>query len=732
MGKLRFFFGQKNRDIVSFSAALLVAAFAFILSLRKVENFDIWWHIKVGEGIIQDLRIPLQESFSHTMAGTSWTPHEWLAEVMFYLVHLLGGVNGLSLFTSLVVALTAWVCWLRGRNLGSGIWSLAVLIVWALLAARFRFMARPHIFFFLLANLLLFCLEYLKGKRIESKNVAFLLAIPLILLFWVNIHGSFPLAYGFLAVWALSESVSRKISWPVGGLVVALLIILANPGGLDTLVNMKDLFIKASLTNEILNEEFLPPSIKGYPYFWSFLAATVLLTVSTVSKRRFGGLEFFTIVVTAVLAVKSVRFIAIFVLASVPYVAVRLNILLESSSISRLFLFRAMTRYSIAGGVVCVLIMILGFSEAYGPEKTYEWGAGLDKKTVPVNAVAFLDQSGLEEIRLYNNFEYGGYLTYTLFPRFKVARDGRAEIFAPLNNAFMVRSVQEYQHMMTRFAFQVAVVPIEPSNGFEKNMREDPLWKLVYWDDQALVYARGDAVPQEFLDRWQYRYFSPFSLDYSYLQVPVQEGNGDAVLEELNRAASTNPQAFKPWVYLGYVNALLSRNVKAIDAYEQAINVNSTLGVGHYGLAGSLGDLYLKLGQRERALDYFRQHLAVHQPRDQDIHRYALILYELKDYKNAEKYFADYLKIAPEDPMGLANYGFLLVDLGKNGQAREMFKKSFEQREDGPGEYGLALTYQKEGDCAKAIPLWQDFIRRHDNTSQVVEQARQFMAECGN
>ena len=245
---------QEKASSVGWSMGLFVALFAFILSLRKVENFDIWWHIKVGEGIVKNFTIPLQETFSHTMAGTSWTPHEWLAEVGFYLVYWLGNVNALSIFTSLVAGLTAWLCWLRGRRLGGGFWSLAILIVWAFLAARFRWMARPHIFFFLLVSALLFVLEYVQNRELDKKFSVILLAIPAILLCWVNTHGSFPLAYGFLAVWALGEGFLRKSLWPVGGFALCLLIVMANPGGLDTLINMKDLFVKASLTSEILNE----------------------------------------------------------------------------------------------------------------------------------------------------------------------------------------------------------------------------------------------------------------------------------------------------------------------------------------------------------------------------------------------------------------------------------------------------------------------------------------------
>lgn len=721
----------RSGALVSYCLGLVVALFACILTLRKVENFDIWWHIKVGEGIVRDLRIPLQETFSHTMAGTPWTPHEWFAEVIFYLVNSLGGVNALSLFTAAVAGLTAWLCWLRGRRLGAEVWSLAILIVWAFLVARFRFMARPHIFFFLFASTLLFLLESHSSERSGNKGWS-LLAIPMLLVCWVNTHGSFPLAYGFLAVWAGWESYSRKRRWPLGIFVLCLPLIIMNPGGVDTLVTMKNLFVKASLTSEIMNEEFSSPSIHGYPYFWSFLALTVSVVVLTFTKKRIGWLEAFTLGLTALLALKSVRFIAIFVIASVPYVAVRLNALLHTACMMRIPVWEKVSNGRLFGAIVLATLMVAGFYESYAPSKAYEWGMGLDEKTVPAGAADFLDQSGLRDIRLYNNFEYGGYLSYRLFPRFAIARDGRAEIFAPLNNAFMLHTTQEYRLMMDRFRFQAAVVTLEPSNGFEKLMRDDPGWVLVYWDDRALVYLRNDTLPPELLSQWQYRYFSPFSLDYSYLQDPVREGKGDAVLAELHRAASTNPSAFKPWIYLGYVNGLMGHNQEAAAAYERSIAINPVLAAGHYGVAGSLGELYLALGDKERALSNFRLHVADHKPRPQDLHRYALIFYDLKAYSEAEKYFTEYLQTAPNDAMALANYGFLLMDTGKLETARKMFSQSTQQQADGPGVYGLALTLQKEGNCTEAVPLWQRFILQNEDKNQIVEQARRYMSECGD
>ena len=705
----------------------LTTLFAFLLALRKIDNFDIWWHMEVGKYIIQHHHIPLQELFSSTMAGTAWFPHEWLSEVTLYIVHSLG-TNSLEIFSAAIIAATSFVIWQRSHSLDqNSSWPIAALIVWGLLAARFRFMVRPHIFFFLFFNILLLCLETSKSDQVKRLPW---LSIPLMFI-WANMHGSFLLGLFFLTIWAISAAIQGRKLWPILILVVNILVILITPGGLDTIISMKNLFVGATLSKSIVNEEFTAPTLGGYHLFWSLLLYTIFVIGMTIRRHPPRLLEIALFIITILLALKSVRFIAAFALTYPPYAAWRTSILwqdLVSKKLPRIFASRA----HLVGLPLLILFMVIGFASAYNNSKTYHWGLGIDKKTVPIGAVNFLKSTSLQDIRLYNSLEFGGYITWQLYPRFRAALDGRAEIFNPLEQKLAaVDSIESYQKIMQKYKFQLAVIKFSSQNGFEEVLKTDPMWRLIYWDDQALIYARRYQVPEHFLTKWQYKYFSPFSLDYSYLKEPVKAGKGQEVLQELQRAIQQNPaEAFKPWVYVGYVEQLMKNPQDAANAYEKAIAANPALGGGHYNLFSTLGRLYAQLGQRQKAIAAFNQHYSRHPPKGETLHRYALILYRLKDYDESEKYFKLYLKEKPNNALALANLGFLFFDTKKYHEAEKMFRQSAQLNKNGPGLYGLALTLQATGDCAKAIPIWSRFISSQSKPSHWTKEAAQYKKKC--
>ncbi|HST79537.1 MAG TPA: hypothetical protein VLN58_13715 [Verrucomicrobiae bacterium] len=47
---------------------------------------DFYWHLKTGEYIVSNLSVPQVDPFAYTSIGKHWVAHEWLSEVIFYLV----------------------------------------------------------------------------------------------------------------------------------------------------------------------------------------------------------------------------------------------------------------------------------------------------------------------------------------------------------------------------------------------------------------------------------------------------------------------------------------------------------------------------------------------------------------------------------------------------------------------------------------------------------------------
>jgi len=72
-----------------------VFVFAFLLASRPLSDGDFWWHLKTGEYIMRNFSIPRVDFYSFTVRGKPWVAHEWLSEVIFYLIYSRAGFNTL-------------------------------------------------------------------------------------------------------------------------------------------------------------------------------------------------------------------------------------------------------------------------------------------------------------------------------------------------------------------------------------------------------------------------------------------------------------------------------------------------------------------------------------------------------------------------------------------------------------------------------------------------------------
>ena len=84
---------------------------------RKTADGDTWWHLKTGQFILSQHRLPVPDPFAWTTyLGKALYPgeeitryfnltHEWLAQVVLYTVYMIGGLSGLALMRALSLSL---------------------------------------------------------------------------------------------------------------------------------------------------------------------------------------------------------------------------------------------------------------------------------------------------------------------------------------------------------------------------------------------------------------------------------------------------------------------------------------------------------------------------------------------------------------------------------------------------------------------------------------------------
>lgn len=203
---------------------LIVIFFGFIgaFSTFQLHDLDTWFHLKVGELILQRGGIPVSMDFVYSVPSHPWQDGYWLFQVIIASVYRIGGVEGLCLLrTALVATLFALLCQTirvsrdstRSQTIppaGCGV-SAAFLIpclLLASLAASNRFRLRPDLFTLLLVA---GCLYLLHAYRAGRERIVWLL--PLLQVVWVNSHQLFPLGLFLVGAFLVGEIIEK---WVVG------------------------------------------------------------------------------------------------------------------------------------------------------------------------------------------------------------------------------------------------------------------------------------------------------------------------------------------------------------------------------------------------------------------------------------------------------------------------------------------------------------------------------------
>src|SRR4051794_21215200 len=47
---------------------------------------DYWWHVRTGQYIVETGTLPRADIYSYTVPGRPWVTHEWLTEILLYVV----------------------------------------------------------------------------------------------------------------------------------------------------------------------------------------------------------------------------------------------------------------------------------------------------------------------------------------------------------------------------------------------------------------------------------------------------------------------------------------------------------------------------------------------------------------------------------------------------------------------------------------------------------------------
>ena len=138
------------------------------------------------------------------MEGRPWFAWEWLADVLFALVHQAAGLKGVVFLEGIVIAGTAALLFRYMMWLGVNVLVAILGLFAALSPATIHWLSRPHMLTWGLLLLTLWLLE--ADRRRPSRRVYWL--VPLVIV-WTNTHGGFVAALIVIAIYLAGSSVEE-------------------------------------------------------------------------------------------------------------------------------------------------------------------------------------------------------------------------------------------------------------------------------------------------------------------------------------------------------------------------------------------------------------------------------------------------------------------------------------------------------------------------------------------
>jgi len=493
-------FWQNDSSSLQLATSFGVLLCGLLLVIFPFFDFDIYWHLANGREMLAQGRIVNDEIFSYTKAGTPFSNHEWLAQIVLYLVYALAGDVGLNVFKIALAAGVIFLLFRTCRMLGASLVLAALLSTVAVLIAAERYLVRPELFSLLGVALLSYILYGFRAGRLSAVALRWL---PLIMLLWDWLHGA---VFGavLLGVWALSENfkylVRRQTSLPGCAVLPALRLkelnfwlamslatMMINPWGLLSY----DIFVQLINGNPLVQsvEEFRAATwVEHYP-FWIVLC--IALATALCGWRKVDFTALLVAVTFATLAILYRRAISEFGIVVVPLLAMLLPALEPSLALRTA---RLMARAGVLTVVACT-----GYVKFVETDGFVRFGLGTRPLEYPEGAVRFIQTVNLRG-NMYNSGGLGGYLAFFITPERKIFQYNHHTVFG--DTAYYVKNPRELQRWNINYA--IVNSKNELDNLFPSNR-----WAQVFRDTTALLLVRRAPENQAVIDRYEVLYFDP-------------------------------------------------------------------------------------------------------------------------------------------------------------------------------------------------------------------------------
>ncbi len=490
-------------------ACLAVALPVLGALLAPISTVDLAYHLRAGAMILDTGRLPSPDVFTFTAAGERWLDQQWGAQVVLATVFRVGGwallAVGRAALVGLIAGLVLWGC----RSAGAGLRVAAWLTLAGFGVGLVSLALRPQ-----LLGMALFALTLaILAARRRHPRLAW--AIPLVVLAWSSVHGSFFLAPAAVGVAWLEDLTARRPG-SARLLVIAILsaaATLLNPYGLEIWTYAVGLSANPTIRRLITEWQATSPlSFAGLVFYGSIVGVAALAVLAArrgALRPRFAWPTLLWLVGLAAIGTYAERGVAWWSIAA-PITAAGLVALLPAGRVAvaaaatppddgapgagpvaagpareRRSLLNTAIVAVLALAILALLPVWRGGDPRYGPS-----GLLADAPKGITDALLATVRPG---DRIWSAQRWGSWLELTV-PEATVAVDSRIELVpadAWTDHLALSGGSPDWASILERRGVTLVVASATEQAALIRVMRAGSLWRLRYEDGEGAIFERA-------------------------------------------------------------------------------------------------------------------------------------------------------------------------------------------------------------------------------------------------
>ena len=453
---------------------LVLSVSLFLLLFTRVES-DYFWHITAGKYILNN-GILRYDVFSWYLNSKYWMSHEWLFEIIIYLLSLISSKYHILIYE--YISISSLLLILFYKNKKNYLRNIPFSILWIMLSLILMMyvQGRPHLLSFNLLALTIYLL-YDNYYNKDSKLIYFL---PIITIIWSNIHGgSSNLSYLFCLVFLIGSlfnfktvkleatRLSKKQIFKY--LIVMILCMIAvnvNIHGFKMFIypyqNMKDSLMLSSIS------EWMPTNLNNPGHLIYFIFLVFILMVMLISKKKINLVDLLLFGICIFLGLKSIRFWG-YTYIIMSYV-----------------IFNYISKRKLDNGTNIVIItlsvlLVLGFVLNI---KTIN--KNLEKRELSSDIINTIREE--KPKRLFNMYNYGGELIYN---DILVFIDGRADLYSKYNykDYLDISTLKgNYVELIDKYNFDYFLT--DRKYSIDSYLKYNDNYELIYQNKHSNIYKK--------------------------------------------------------------------------------------------------------------------------------------------------------------------------------------------------------------------------------------------------